>query len=64
MSEKKGVGNIPKERSVQNKFRYFLEKNMSAISSTRSAVMQGQGSIPCAKVEQSVTPRFVVPFRV
>ena len=37
---------------------------MSAISSTRSAVLQGQGSIPCAKVEQSVTLCFVVPFRV
>lgn len=64
MNDEKGFGNIPKERSVQNKFRYFLEKNMSAISTTGSAVMQGQGSIPCAKVEQSVTPRFVVPFRV
>lgn len=64
MSDKNGFGNIPKERSVQNKFRCFLEKNMSAISSTRSAVMQGQGSIPCAKVEQSVTLCFVVPFRV
>lgn len=64
MSDKKGFGNIPNERSVQNKFHYFLEKNMSAISSTRSAVLQGQGCIPCAKVEQSVTSCFVVPFRV
>ena len=64
MSDKNGFGNIPNERSVQNKLRYFLEKNMLAISSTRSAVMQGQGSIPCAKVEQSVTLCFVVPFRV
>ena len=61
MNDKKGFGNIPNERSVQNKFRYFCEKNMSAISSTRSAVLQGQGSIPCAKVKQSATPRFVLP---
>lgn len=64
MSDIKGLGNIPNERSVKNKFYYFGEKNMSAISSTRSAVLQGQGCIPCAKVEQSVTPCFVVPFRV
>lgn len=37
----KGFGNFQKKWNAQNKFRYFLEKNMSVFNSTRNAVMQG-----------------------
>ena len=59
---KKGLGISQKSGTSRTSFDIFLEKNMSAISSTRNTVLQGQGSIPCAKVEQSATLCFVVPF--